>query len=321
VLLPRCSIAAIDIDAVTTERSVRGRRYKTGAIKLPPDTTVQDGFAAIVHQELNNLIENRNAMVNGGGMECVHRMRVVLRRMNATLVLFKDVVASRGTGEIRKSMKWLSDRLGTARNWDVFESRTLPRLNPHPTQSAAAERIGEAVRSRRRTADRGAIRALRSIRYRSFIRITRHWLAHARWCEDLDPTLRLLLDEPLMEIGKKWLSRSARNARKAGRGMADLKAKQRHRLRIAVKRLRYETDSLSGLYPRRKVKPYVDALRILQDLLGQLNDLAVARQLLRLLKHRDRAAMDGRLRKAKVKLLNRLPPAWEAFRATTPFWR
>lgn len=300
---------------------MRARRYKTGAIKLPPDTTVQDGFAAIMHDELNSLIENRIAIVNGGGMERVHKMRVALRRMNATLVLFKDVLASRATGEVRKSMKWLSDRLGTARNWDVFESRTLPRLKPHPTQSAATERIGEAVRLRRRMADRGASRALRSIRYRSFIRITRHWLADARWCEDLDPTLRPLLDEPLMAIGKKWLSRSARRARKSGRGIADLKAKQRHRLRIALKRLRYETDSLSGLYPRRKVEPYVDALCILQDVLGELNDLAVARQLLRLLKHRDRAAMHERLRKAKVKLLNRLPPAWEAFRAMTPFWR
>jgi len=254
-------------------------------------------------------------------MECVHQMRIALRRMNATLTLFKDVIAPRGTREIRKSMKWLSDRLGTARNWDVFESRTLPRLKPHPTQPAATERIGEAVRSRRRMADRGAIRALSSIRYRSFIRITRRWLARGRWCEDLDPTLRALLDEPLMEIGKKWLSRSARKARKAGRGIADLKAKERHQLRIALKRLRYETDSLSGLYPRRKVEPYVDALCILQDLLGQLNDLAVARQLLRLIEHRDRAATHERLRKAKVKLLNRLPHAWEAFRAMTPFWR
>lgn len=290
-------------------------------MKLPPDTTVQGGFAAIMRHELTNLIENQIATLNGGGMECVHQMRVVLRRMTATLMLFKDVIASRGTGEVQKSMKWLSDRSGTARNWDVLESRTLPRLKINPTLPAATERIGEAVRSRRRMADRGVIRALRSIRYRSFIRITRRWLAHARWCEDLDPTLRPLLDEPLIETGQKWLSRSARKARKAGRGIAGLKAKQRHQLRIALKQLRYETDSLSGLYPRRKVKPYVDALCMLQDLLGQLNDLAVARQLLRLLKHRDSAAIDERLRKAKVKLLKSLPPAWEAFRAMTPFWR
>jgi triphosphatase len=300
---------------------LRGRPNKFRAIELPLDTTVQGGFAAIMHDELNKLIENQIATVNGGGMECVHRMRIVLRRMNATLLLFKDVIASRGTGEVRRSMKWLSDRLGTARNWDVFESRTLPRLKSDSMPPAATERIGGAVRSRRRMADRGAVRALRSIRYRSFIRFTRRWLAHARWCEDLDPALRPLLDEPLVEMGPKWLSRSARKARKAGRGIGHLKAKQRHRLRIALKQLRYETDSLSGLYPRRKVKPYVDALCILQDLLGQLNDLTVARQLLRRLEHRDRAEMDERLRKAKVKLLKALPSAWQAFRAITPFWR
>lgn len=65
-----------------------------------------------MHDELNNLIANQIATLNAGGMECVHQMRVVLRRMNATLMLFKDVIASQGTGESPKEHEVAERPLG-----------------------------------------------------------------------------------------------------------------------------------------------------------------------------------------------------------------
>lgn len=102
------------------------------------------------------------------------------------------------------------------------------------------------------------------------------WLTQRQWCERLDPALRPLLEVPLIEAGRPWFHRSARKAHRAGKGVRHLTAKQRHRLRIALKQLRYETQFLSGLYAQKKVKSYVDTLRNLQDVLGNLNDLAEA---------------------------------------------
>jgi CHAD domain-containing protein len=147
------------------------------------------------------------------------------------------------------------------------------------------------------------------------------WLADMRWCERLDPALRPLLEAPLGEAGRRWLHRSARKALKAGEGVKHLSAKQRHRLRIALKQLRYETDFLSSLYAQKKVKPYVDALRDLQDVLGDLNDLAVAQELLGVVKSRKYAARDKQLSAATAKRLKALAPAWRTFRNIPAFWK
>ncbi len=295
--------------------------HKAAPIRLPRDITVRLGFATIMRGTLDHLSNNQVAALNGGGAECIHQIRVALRRMNATLALFKDVIASPGLAAIKQDLKWLSSRLGAARDWDVFDTRTLQKLQHHSATQAAAERITKAVSEERRAADHRAIRALRSARYSRFIRTVEHWIANERWHERLDLGLHPMLDEPLVEVARQWLHRSARRARKDARGVAHLKAKQRHRLRIALKQLRYDTDSLSSLYARSNVKTYVMALCTLQDVLGHLNDLVVARRLVRSLEGRDSATIDKRLKAAKRRQLKALPLVWRSFQNSTPFWK
>ncbi|QTC89591.1 CHAD domain-containing protein [Brevundimonas pondensis] len=58
----------------------------------------------------------------------------------------------------------------------------------------------------------------------------------------------------------------------------DLDAEARHHLRIRTKRLRYAAEFFTDLFPaRRRRARYLKALERLQDTLGALNDLAVAR--------------------------------------------
>jgi hypothetical protein len=51
-------------------------------------------------------------------------------------------------------------------------------------------------------------------------------------------------------------------------------------VRIALKKLRYATEFFAVLYPTKHTKPYLGALKELQDDLGHLNDVAVAEQLI-----------------------------------------
>lgn len=300
----------------------RHRVYlKAVPFRLQPGTTVRQGFAVIMRGGLDHLNNNQVAALNGGGIECVHQMRVALRQISATLALFRDVIASPDLTKIKRDLKWFSCRLGAARDWDVFETKTLLKLKHAPKTRGAAERIIKVARDERLVADRCAIRALRSARYGRFIRTVARWIAEERWCDHLDPELHSVLDQPLVEAGRPWLHRSAHRARKDARGIAHLKAKQRHRLRIALKQLRYDTDALSSLYAQGKVKPYVVALRTLQNVLGGLNDLAVARQLMRGLTGGDGETVDEKLKAAKVKRLKTLVPAWHSFRIIAPFWK
>jgi len=298
----------------------RARPPKAAPITLARDTTVRQGFGSIMQSSIDCLAKSETAALHGGGIECIHQMRVALRRLNATLSLFKDVIASPRTPRITDDLRWIESILGGARDWDVFATQTLQKADRDPGMGLAAENIAHAASALRRAAHRKAAYAVRSPRYSACSRALNTWVADQQWCERLDPGIRPLLEAPLAEIGRPWLRRSARKAHEAGKRIKHLTAKQRHRLRIALKQLRYDTEALSSLYAARKVNRYGGALRDLQDVLGDLNDLVVARKLLAVVKSPDCPAVDDRLRAVSAKRLKALAPAWRAFRKIPPFW-
>jgi triphosphatase len=108
-------------------------------------------------------------------------------------------------------------------------------------------------------------------------------------------------------------------------------AEQRHRLRIQIKKLRYAVEFLESLFSDNAVKPYLAALRQLQDSLGAMNDLAVARTLTGELLTRTRGgAKRVRLARAsglvagcaahRHEQVTKLPAAWTQFASREAFW-
>jgi len=267
-----------------------------------------------------HLTRNRAAAVQGGGIECIHQMRVALRQLNATLMLFEDVIASPKAKRIADDLQWLTSILGSARDWDVCATQTLTTVGRGAARRTTAGGSADEAAARRVIAHRAAMRAIRSRRSASFVRALELWLAGDEWCAGLGPSMRASLETRLVKAARPWLRRSARKARRAGKHIKRLTPKRRHRLRIALKQLRYDTDALSSLYPRKKVKRYGSALRSLQDVLGDLNDLVVARRLLGSLNCRNLSTTDDRLRAAIGRRLTTLVPAWHTFQRSIPFW-
>ena len=75
------------------------------------------------------------------------------------------------------------------------------------------------------------------------------------------------------------MAKRHRKALKRGRDFARLTPVERHRLRIALKKLRYATEFFHSPYPKKRTHAYLAALKELQDTLGHLNDVAVAETL------------------------------------------
>ena len=88
------------------------------------------------------------------------------------------------------------------------------------------------------------------------------------------------LDQPVLKFARKILQRDQKRLRRRARHLADASPAMRHRLRIAAKKTRYAAEFFSALFAPRVVKRYVQGLSRLQDELGQLNDFAVAGNLL-----------------------------------------
>ncbi len=72
---------------------------------------------------------------------------------------------------------------------------------------------------------------------------------------------------------RRWHARAIAPAREFG----GLDEAQRHALRRRAKRLRYALEFCSTLFDAKKVRRYLKRLSALQGVLGELNDLAVAR--------------------------------------------
>jgi triphosphatase len=76
------------------------------------------------------------------------------------------------------------------------------------------------------------------------------------------------------------LAKRDRQLRKRSKHLRQLAPVDRHRARLAAKKLRYAAEFFAPLYGRTRAARYIDALARLQGALGKLNDLATADRLL-----------------------------------------
>jgi CHAD domain-containing protein len=73
-------------------------------------------------------------------------------------------------------------------------------------------------------------------------------------------------------LAPRILDRRRRIVKGHAKGFAEQSAPQRHKLRIALKKLRYATDMLAGIYAADEVGLFT---KLLKDDLGDDNDLRV----------------------------------------------
>ncbi|WP_036251129.1 CHAD domain-containing protein, partial [Methylibium sp. T29] len=86
--------------------------------------------------------------------------------------------------------------------------------------------------------------------------------------EAVSPALPALASQRL----QAWHAQALRDAKR----FDTLSDEARHRLRKRLKRLRYTIEFTAGLFQRRAVERYLDALREAQEHLGEFNDVCVA---------------------------------------------
>jgi len=200
--------------------------------------------------------------------ETLHQLRVALRRAESAVDVYGDVIPRRRGTEIRKLLRRFRRATNEARDLDTIGDR-LAQLEP-----ASAAAITTAVNRR-----------LEDIRPQ--IADARQELRHN---ELFDRRVRSLLKK-IRKPGKRRreiaASRLGDWALSRIRPLADSffhaiphdwhDAEATHRFRIAGKRLRYAMEVLSSALPSSYRESLYPLLESLQERLGELNDLAVAR--------------------------------------------
>jgi len=246
---------------------------------LTADLSLRHAFRNLSLACLVHLQGNEDAVSMAvNDIEHIHQMRVAIRRLRSLLKLYSSVLPPDFVERWRGPWRDLGLVLGQARNWDVMATRMLPPLAA--TFPAHGEtKLLEGGSKRNCAATRKAVRDI---------------IASPAYARLLLEFASALFSLPIA-VGKKSshhghgqtlrhfaahrLALLTRHATGLARQVEDLDGAGRHRLRIAFKNLRYALEFFTPLLSEKRLAPYSHEIALLQDTLGELNDLAVQRAL------------------------------------------
>ncbi|QBY55524.1 CYTH and CHAD domain-containing protein [Cupriavidus oxalaticus] len=249
------------------------------ALRLDDDASAEAVFLCIIQGCLVQVAGNEDGVVNSTNPESVHQMRIGLRRLRSALDIYRSLIAC--PSGLQDDIKWIAGELGPSRDWEVLIHATLREAFDGAPTDVGADAVLSAASGIATGARQRAAQAVNSERYTRLMLAFSHWLGTAGWRSELDDTQRAALARPAREFALKTLHDRHRRLLKRGRRMAKLDEQQRHRARIAAKKLRYATEFFESLFPAAKLRRFRNHLSELQDDLGWRNDMAVADGLLR----------------------------------------
>lgn len=310
---------------------------KARAVRLEPALTAGAALRRIALACIEQMQANEDGLLTGRDPEYLHQLRVGLRRLRCCFGLVALATSKESVAPLVEELRWLGGALGPARDWDVFLTETFP---PLARRFAGAEGLA-SFRARaarvRRAHDEAARQVVASSRYTALL-LT---LGEAFARDELPGFTRASapaaavdgqppgVAAPVAAFAAFVLDRRDRRVRKRGRDVPAATPEERHRVRIAAKKLRYAAQFFASLYAAKRVARYVAALEDLQDILGALNDAAVVDRLLaEVASGRGRPTapgIDGLVRGWVAAVaqheLARFERAWDEFDAAKVFWR
>ncbi|HEU0095718.1 MAG TPA: CHAD domain-containing protein, partial [Rhizomicrobium sp.] len=200
----------------------------------------------------------------GRSVEGLHQLRVAFRRLDVALAAFGREFRQDWLEELRGRGRILSARLAPARDLDVFVN-TL--LDPHADGEGFVQ-LRARAEDARATAWAAVTACVTGADFELFVDDV------AALAASQLPLTRI---RRLPRTASHILDRQAGRVRKRGRAARSRDEGDLHRLRIALKKLRYTAEFFAPLYAKRDVKRYLKKLRALQNHLGALNDAANVR--------------------------------------------
>jgi inorganic triphosphatase YgiF len=247
--------------------------------------------------------------------EYLHQVRVGLRRLRVVLAIAQRYRADDELTILREQVTKLCVELGRSRDWDVFVTQTLaPICARLPEHAGLREVLGVSERTRKKQ-HAGMENSLASQDFQRLLLRFGAWM-HGAQANETSITLE--------QFASKILERRSRQVAKHGKALTGEDAAQLHLLRIACKKLRYSTEMLGGLFADSRIRAYVSALAELQDILGILNDIAVAHRLLDDLdnapRHDTIALIRGWMEHDYAERVSEFGKAWKRFAAQKSFW-
>lgn len=266
----------------------RRRAQKAPPVLLPADINVSDAFRLTIVQCRWHVAANAAVYVESGEPEAIHQLRVGLRRLRVALVSFGAEFRTPQFEAVRLRAKDIAHRLAPARDLDVFVSELL-----EPAASANGSQEGFAVLRRRaedarQRAFADALSVVSGSRLGALMRDVSDVADGRGWPFPPHHGPGALTgigaySAPARATAQRILAHRYKQARKHARHLDRLSSPERHALRIELKKLRYAAEFFVPFFDAGQARKFLSRLGRMQDVLGTVNDVAVARNILEVL--------------------------------------
>jgi len=329
-LLPPGAALAEEGRALARGEPPRARRR--GPPNLADASTVEAALAGAIGHLVEVMLVYAPGCRLGLGPEGVHQTRVALRRLRSILRTFRPASRCAALDGFDRGLKTLADRLGPARDWDVFlgglgAAAAEAMAGPNGPDKRMAQLLKSAEAKRQ-----GAYHALRAeLDGAGFRRLVLDGIAllHRRpWHvppEGITAEERAArLAEPLADFASALLDKRWHKLHEEGEEIETHSAEQLHEVRLEAKRLRYAAELFAPLWPGKPTRRFLRRLAALQEDLGVANDTEVARGLVASLGPAVPAwavgAVEGFAAARVAPARRHALDTWEGLMACAPFW-
>ena len=253
-----------------------------GKVVLPIRATPERALDIVTAECVEQIIRNAASLAEvdtvlpstAGGAEHVHQLRIGMRRLRSAWRLFDGWTPLPSESAQEGAARYFGE-FGAARDSDVLGESVVPALLRAGMPSISLMVAGDPINANKLAA---------SPAFQTWLLDILAWsigmrpapapvLAPAEEAPSAAQPGKLVV--PVAGRLRKWHKRLVAD----GRRFHELDDPARHKLRKLAKRLRYGLSFTESLFDAHRVKPYRKRLAQLQDVLGNINDLVVARDL------------------------------------------
>ena len=285
--LAKAILEIVPFELETVNKAEQGYRLLSGYTEQPvkataPSLSRTDTLADVLKKLIWSCVQHFQGNLHGAMAsdddEYLHQVRVALRRLRLVLRMIEKVHADRTLAALYRDASDLCIALGRIREWDVFISQTVKpictRMVGHKGLQvllAASERQRSKCYAALRSADKAV--ELQRLLLRFGIWMNGPCWKRTAWQQGSN-------GQSAKDFATKRLQKQSKRFARSGQHLETASAARLHSLRIIAKKLRYSAEFFSSLFDKRKAESFVGALGKVQDVLGQINDIAVAHRLL-----------------------------------------
>jgi triphosphatase len=309
------------------------RPHKASRVVLPPDATAEEAYRATLLNCADHIASNVGAIAEARDPDGVHQARVGLRRLRVAFTSFGNAFRVEKPEEMSERAKGFARALGATREIDVFTNNLLPPIEEAMPALKGLDVLMLALEDARARAWTDSVALVRSANFTRFVRALEDYGESRAWRDNADSGQRAGFIQSAVERGADTLDARVEKAAKRAKHLDELDEKERHKLRIALKKLRYSAEFFAPLFKGKRVGKFIDKLSDLQDAFGDMNDAATIDGVLHRITEQAPDSIDrGPLNeatafvygwhRARVKRTwKKARERWRDFDGTKPFWR